>query len=930
MSEAHPGEPGPDDQPRFQGDRYRVIGLLGQGGMGRVFSVYDATLGREVALKELLDVDAAHEARLLREARLNAELEHPGIVPVYDAGRTAEGRFFYTMRLIRGAPLRSLVGAADVGPAQRLRHVLEAARAVAFAHERGIIHRDLKPENMLVGALGETQVADWGIAVREADLAHEAGFSGTRRYAAPELLAGARASRASDVYALGLTLLELLLPAGAPLELAALGPSVPPALGSIIARAIATEPSRRYRDAAAFAQALADYLDGKLVPDHRYAPVELLTHFVRAWRTPLVAAGAALLLGLVGIVWRTVQLVGERDRAAAAEATATARTSELLLQRAHALALEGAVPEALEALAGCSDGPERRGLAMALLAGRQPRVQQRLARPECPRRLVARTGTLCLGPEGVRFEPDDDASTGARVNVEAAVATVTDDVLVLQTTSGRLQRYRLPALEPELDVDGANYAVAVGASAALTWAYNPGLLVFVDARGARTATASLCGALELAAAVPAGDRLSVFCADGSHRLVGPGAEPAASTAPVLTVPLRGLAAFSPLEAGAVLVATANGSLVEFPSGRHLAPLRLSGSVRGLTTVPTRAGLLVAVTTDRGVVTLVEPRSGQPLATLERATAGTLGVRAGALVSAGRSGLVVLGLDDVSAPVLRTAEGVVDLAAGDDRVVVGGGAGLWLDWRPGARQVTTLEPGTRGAIKGVGLAGTRALAAGVALLGVTWADPTTGQVQRGLAHRDMTMRGAGVLEGERLWLIGYGGGPWLVEGDGGLLGPDDGGTLERPGVPVWLHGSTLANAEGFVVVREDGLVQRRDAEGGVVDEVTVRGARRAVAASREAPLFVADAQRVHLPDGHALVPGAEVTALAVDGGGRWVAVGTIDGALFVYDARTTELLAKAVLHDERVSALAFSQDELVSGSWDRTVRRWSLEPLLDAR
>ncbi len=149
--------------------RYRVLSVLGRGGMGEVVLAEDTVLGRQVAIKTSLIGGAAME-RLLAEATLTALLEHAAVVPVYDAGRRSDGTPFYVMRVVRGRTLADAVAARDhpeldLGPRIALcRHVLEAARAVAFAHRRGVVHRDRKPTNLRIGEFGETQVADWGLA----------------------------------------------------------------------------------------------------------------------------------------------------------------------------------------------------------------------------------------------------------------------------------------------------------------------------------------------------------------------------------------------------------------------------------------------------------------------------------------------------------------------------------------------------------------------------------------------------------------------------------------------------------------------------------------------------------------------------------------------------------------------------------------------
>jgi serine/threonine protein kinase len=159
-------------EPPAVGDdaRYAREGLLGRGGMGLVYLARDTRLDRAVALKEAArDGDTA--ARLAREARVTAGLEHPGIVTVHDSGTTAEGRPSYTMRLLRGRPLSTVLAEAGDRSARLLllRHYLTACQAVAYAHAEGVIHRDLKPANIMVGRFGETQVVDWGLATRSGE-----------------------------------------------------------------------------------------------------------------------------------------------------------------------------------------------------------------------------------------------------------------------------------------------------------------------------------------------------------------------------------------------------------------------------------------------------------------------------------------------------------------------------------------------------------------------------------------------------------------------------------------------------------------------------------------------------------------------------------------------------------------------------------------
>src|SRR5262249_9553127 len=137
---------------------------LASGGMGRITRAFDRRLGREVAIKEVLD--PLMRARFEREAAITARLQHPAIVPIYEAGTWPDGSAFYTMRLVDGGTLADAIGKAATMPARiaLLPHVVAATEALAYAHSRRIIHRDLKPGNVLVGGFGETVVIDWGLA----------------------------------------------------------------------------------------------------------------------------------------------------------------------------------------------------------------------------------------------------------------------------------------------------------------------------------------------------------------------------------------------------------------------------------------------------------------------------------------------------------------------------------------------------------------------------------------------------------------------------------------------------------------------------------------------------------------------------------------------------------------------------------------------
>jgi serine/threonine-protein kinase len=222
----------PDESPR-----YELLRVLGKGGMGEVTLGADRRIGRDVAVKTIhpeMDDDAVLE-RFLREARIQGQLEHPSIVPVYDLARTVEGQFYFTMKRVQGKTLRSALSSLRAGdPEAResypLRRLLAAfdrvCLAVAFAHSRGVVHRDLKPDNVMLGEFGEVYVLDWGLAkvtgapedravvatlVAPAEGTSAGAVLGTLGYmAAEQLRSAAAADPRSDVYALGAILFEIL------------------------------------------------------------------------------------------------------------------------------------------------------------------------------------------------------------------------------------------------------------------------------------------------------------------------------------------------------------------------------------------------------------------------------------------------------------------------------------------------------------------------------------------------------------------------------------------------------------------------------------------------------------------------------------------------------------------------------------------------
>ncbi|MGW1076209.1 protein kinase domain-containing protein [Streptomyces sp. NPDC002537] len=198
-------------------DRYRLGELLGRGGMGEVWEARDEVLGRQVAVKLLLgdEGDDSAASRFQLEARTAARLNHPQVVAVYDFG-SWDGRFYLVMELVRGPSLaQELSARGPLAPDRVARIAAQAAAGLAAAHRQGVVHRDVKPGNLMLDADGTLKIGDFGIArfvdETSAALTRVGQIVGTSTYLAPERCLGRVAGPASDVYALGCVLYQLLI-----------------------------------------------------------------------------------------------------------------------------------------------------------------------------------------------------------------------------------------------------------------------------------------------------------------------------------------------------------------------------------------------------------------------------------------------------------------------------------------------------------------------------------------------------------------------------------------------------------------------------------------------------------------------------------------------------------------------------------------------
>jgi serine/threonine-protein kinase len=192
--------------------RYRIIGLLGRGGMGEVYRADDVKLGQTVALKFLpreMSADAVWRERFFAEVRITRQLSHPNICRVYDIA-DVDGRHFLSMEFIDGEDLASLLRRiGNLSNEKALDIARQLAAGLAAAHERGVLHRDLKPANIMIDGHGRVRITDFGLAVGAASEPVAGEVAGTPAYMAPEQLAGKGASVRSDIYGLGLVLYEV-------------------------------------------------------------------------------------------------------------------------------------------------------------------------------------------------------------------------------------------------------------------------------------------------------------------------------------------------------------------------------------------------------------------------------------------------------------------------------------------------------------------------------------------------------------------------------------------------------------------------------------------------------------------------------------------------------------------------------------------------
>lgn len=970
------------------GARYLRGALLGQGGMGRVVVAHDRRLRRDVAFKEVTTASARHGAvrdRLAQEAWITAQLEHPAIVPVYDAGEDAAGRRFYTMRLIRGRSLHELLAEAPDLAARltQLRPVLDVCEAVAYAHSLGIVHRDLKPSNVMLGEFGEVQVVDWGLArpVGTADRSDGSWFPavhaavtragqavGTPAYMSPEQARGGVADPRSDVWSLGAVLFALLTGGpprrgtdpdavlgeakGRPLPpVASIVPEAPPELAAIVDRAVSFDPRTRYPDAKALAADLAAFVDGRRVRAYDYSAGDLLQRFVRAWRVPLVVAGLAL--GLVaGIAaLAAVRTARERDRAVAAEeATRDALTAaDNALGRAlagHALRAmsEGARPEA-EVLAAhalaLGAAPEARGVLAAWSGAPRPTDLASHPLPDCPAWVASPDGRqgLCLREDAVSLW---DVARQAEVWHQPFGATDA------RFFDGRVLAYRDTHGRSWLDV-GTGEVVAEDRQHTLTPLHvlpdgrtlSAGLEGFVahgplaDVRG-ELPQHQVCGTRwgEHATVARPGGTVLEPCREGlvEATLDGEvlGVLPVPGISPGITTHVA--------RAGLLFFGTTTGQVLAIdPSSGELrfSVSSTVGSVWQLVAPP--SGEWLAVRGDGGRVELLDGRSGYSRGRLPRVRVDTVAVHGpDALTTLGATA-TVWRVPPPSARRFSAPSGLSSAAISPD--------GRWVTAHRGDGTVSVFDttrgvlhrelklsanPVKRGAFSDDG---TRYVATAPELDGpgavVLDVPSFEGRALPGASFR----KRIGWLDDDSVWTVNYGENLNRYDlGADTMSGIPAGDPLaavvfqdgDRPhgGAHLVALSADGAAFVGEVAAHPDGLVPRLLLQDAAC--VAVDGDGDTVLVGRRGELWRDDAGGlVQVADG---LP--EVLDVALRADGVLAASSHLDGSTRVWSVADGALLAVLRGHTRRVPFVRFTADGqgLLTASWDNDARLWALHDL----
>ncbi|HMF87711.1 MAG TPA: serine/threonine-protein kinase, partial [Gemmatimonadaceae bacterium] len=315
--------------------KYRIIELVGEGAMGVVYRAQDSVLERTVAIKVMNESIARQEdlrKRFLHEAQAAGSLQHPNVVCIYDLGEV-DGHLFIAMEFVQGVDLERLIELGEPLSLQaRLDIIIDVLTGLAYAHKRGIVHRDIKPANIRVADDGRAKIMDFGVAhLASSSMTSTGSILGTPSYMAPEQITEGKTSPATDIFAVGGVLYQILAqmkPFDAPTlqnlffkiitehprPVTELMPGLPPALDRIVRKAMAKEPAQRYASALDMANDLTN-VRSKLSGPSYPASVSLSasvasaieqsrkTSGIRTRKFAYIGAGALAAVAVIAIAW---------------------------------------------------------------------------------------------------------------------------------------------------------------------------------------------------------------------------------------------------------------------------------------------------------------------------------------------------------------------------------------------------------------------------------------------------------------------------------------------------------------------------------------------------------------------------------------------------------------------------------------------------
>ncbi|NQU07655.1 MAG: serine/threonine protein kinase, partial [Candidatus Abyssubacteria bacterium] len=346
--------------------RYRILGEIGEGGMGVVYKAEQISLGRLVAMKVLprrLAGDSSFVRRFLNEARAMAAVNHPNIVLIYDVGQEGETNY-YTMELVDGVSLEDILLQQSVLSSNRAVNVVAMIlNALGHMHQCGIVHRDIKPSNIMIDRSGTAKLMDFGLALQEKSerLTRAGGIVGTPEYMSPEQAAGGTATALSDIYSLGVVFYELLTgnvpfeadtPLGVihkireeePASPRSINPRIPAGLQRIVLKMMAKDPKDRYQNCRAILADLRRFRAGELIRPLRPS-------FFSSDFSLKKAIAALLLISLIAAVgvhlYRTRKgpLPEERKEILGLQIVELQKSMALLEDQLHTLRVESEINE---------------------------------------------------------------------------------------------------------------------------------------------------------------------------------------------------------------------------------------------------------------------------------------------------------------------------------------------------------------------------------------------------------------------------------------------------------------------------------------------------------------------------------------------------------------------------------------------------------